>query len=134
MAVVECSRCRMKKSAFEIAAKLLQPEFVDTLKPDMKSKIQTTVRRKDTTEADEPKAPCPVCGADLPLSDLYCPKCKSKLPFDAFSGMHMKRDDWCECPECKSPASYVTMQTQKKCMLCGADVPNPVLVVNPHIV
>jgi WD repeat-containing protein 19 len=134
MAVVECSRCGMKKSAFEIATKLLQPEFIDTMKPDMKSKIQTTVRRKDTSEVEEEKAPCPVCAAELPISELYCPKCKSNLPFDAFSGMHMRRDDWCECPSCKSPASFTIMQTEKKCAMCGFDVENPQTIVNPHVV
>jgi WD repeat-containing protein 19 len=134
MAVVECSRCGMKKSAFEIATKLLQPEFIDTMKADMKSKIQTTVRRKDTSEVEEEKGPCPVCGAELPISELSCAKCKSNVPFDAFSGMHMKRDDWCECPSCKSPASFATMQTEKKCVMCGADVENPQIIVNPHVV
>jgi WD repeat-containing protein 19 len=133
MAVVECSRCGMKKSAFEIATKLLQPEFADSLKADMKSKIQTTVRRKDTSEVEEEKSPCPVCAAEVPISELSCGHCKSTLPFDSFSGMHMRRDDWCECPNCHAPASFAAMQVQKKCLLCGTEVPNPVLIVNPHI-
>jgi WD repeat-containing protein 19 len=133
MGVVECSRCGMRKSAFEIATKLLQPEYVDTLKPDMKSKIQTTVRRKDMSEIEEEKSPCPACGAEVPISELACGNCKSTLPFDSFTGMHMRRDDWCECPNCHAPASFATMQVQKKCMFCGSDVPNPVLIVNPSI-
>jgi WD repeat-containing protein 19 len=133
MAVVECSRCGMKKSAFEIATKLLQPEYEAKLKPDMLKKIQTTVRRKETAEAEEPKTKCPVCNTDLAISELYCGNCKSNLPFDGFSGMHMTREDWCECPACHWPASFATMQQEKVCALCGEQVPNPVLVVNPHV-
>ncbi|KAK8878274.1 WD repeat-containing protein 19 [Tritrichomonas musculus] len=131
MGVVECSRVGMKKSAFEIATKVLQPEYEGKVKPDVLKKIQTTVRRKDMSEIDEEKKKCPMCGFDLPMSELYCGNCKSNLPFDSFSGMHMVREDWCECPSCKFPCSYSAMQQEKKCPLCNADVPNPELIVNP---
>jgi WD repeat-containing protein 19 len=133
MGVVECSRCGMKKSAFEIATKLLQPEYESKLKPDMLKKIQTTVRRKETAEAEEPKTKCPACAAELAISELYCGNCKSNLPFDGCTGMHMTREDWCECPNCHWPASFAAMQQEKVCALCGEAVPNPVLIVNPHI-
>lgn len=133
MAVVECSRCGMKKSAFEIATKLLQPEFESKLKPDMLKKIQTTVRRRETAEIEEEKTKCPVCGFEVPISELYCGNCKSNLKWDSFSGMHMTREDWCECPNCQFPASFATMQQEKKCMLCGADVEKPELIVNPQV-
>ncbi|OHT11193.1 WD repeat protein [Tritrichomonas foetus] len=131
MGVVECSRVGMKKSAFEIATKVLQPEYEGKVKPDVLKKIQTTVRRKDMSEVDEEKAKCPVCGFDLAISELYCGHCKSNLPFDSFSGMHMTREDWCQCPSCKFPCSYAAMQQEKVCPLCNADVPNPELIVNP---
>ncbi|KAH0792506.1 WD repeat-containing protein 19 [Histomonas meleagridis] len=133
MGVVECSRAGMKKSAFKIATKLLQPEYEGQLKQDMLRKIQTTVRRKDTSEIEEEKTKCPVCGFDLPISELVCTKCKTSLPFDAATGMHMTREDWCECPKCGMPSSFALMQQDKKCMLCGEEVPNPQLIVNPKI-
>lgn len=131
MGVVECSRVGMKKSAFEIATKVLQPEYEGKVKPDVLKKIQTTVRRKDVSEIEEEKTKCPVCGFDLPISELYCGNCKSNLPFDSFTGMHMTREDWCQCPSCNFPASFSTMQQEKKCALCGNEVPNPELIVNP---
>ena len=134
MGVVECSRIGMKKSAFEIATKVLQPEYEGRVKPDVLKKIQTTVRRKDLTEIEEEKTKCPVCGVELPISDLYCGNCKSNLPYDTFTGMHMTHEDWCVCPHCSFPASFSTMQQERKCPLCNGEVPNPELVVNPNVV
>ena len=133
MGVVECSRVGMKKSAFEIATKVLQPEYEGKVKPEVLKKIQTTVRRKDMSEIEEEKTKCPVCGFEVPISELYCGNCKSNLKWDSFSGMHMTREDWCECPNCQFPASFATMQQEKKCMLCGADVEKPELIVNPQV-
>lgn len=45
----------MKKNAFDIATKVLQPEYEGKVKPDALKKIQTTVRRKDMSEIDEEK-------------------------------------------------------------------------------
>ena len=133
MGVVECSRVGMKKSAFEIATKVLQPEYEGKVKPEVLKKIQTTVRRKDMSEIEEEKTKCPVCGVGVPISELYCGSCKSNLPYDSFSGMHMVREDWCECPHCKFPCSFATMQQEKKCPLCGTNVDKPELIVNPQI-
>ncbi|OHS97492.1 WD repeat protein [Tritrichomonas foetus] len=133
MAVVECSRVGMKKSAFEIATKVLQPEYEGKVKPDVLKKIQTTVRRKDMSEVDEEKTKCPVCGFDVPMSELYCGNCKSNLPYDSLSGMHMTREDWCECPHCHFPASFSAMQQEKACPLCGTEIESPELIVNPQV-
>jgi hypothetical protein len=56
----------MKKSAFEIATKWLQPEDAETL-ADMKAKMQTTVRRKDLSEIEEEKTSCPACSTEVPF-------------------------------------------------------------------
>ena len=102
MGVVECSRVGMKKSAFDIAIKVLQQEYEGKVKPDVLKKIQTAVRRKDMSEIEEEKKKCPVRSFELLISEIYCGNCKSNLLFDSFSGMHMVREDWCECPSCKS--------------------------------
>jgi WD repeat-containing protein 19 len=133
MAVAELSRAGMKKSAFEIASMLLQPEFEGKLKPDVLKKIQTTVRRRDTTEAEEPVSPCPVCDRPLAVSELYCGNCKSNLPFDTFTALHMRRDDWCECPGCTHAASYAAMSRAKKCPFCEVEVPAPTAIVAPVV-
>jgi WD repeat-containing protein 19 len=133
MAVVECSRNGFKRSAYEIATKLLQPEYESKLKPDVKKKIQTTVRRRELDEAQEEVSKCPACGVDLAISELYCGQCKSAIPFCGFTGMHMVRDDWCECPHCTAPASFTLMQAERCCWVCGEKVPNPSIIVNPRI-
>jgi WD repeat-containing protein 19 len=132
MAVVECSRNGMKRSAYEIATKLLQPEYEPKLKPDVKKKIQTTVRRRELDEVAEEVTKCPACGVDLAMSELYCGQCKSNIPFCGFTGMHMIRDDWCECSVCGAPASFAIMQVEKQCYVCGAQQPNPTIIVNPR--
>jgi hypothetical protein len=52
------SRAGMKKTAFEIATKLLQPGYEAELRPNMLRKIQTTDRRKETSEVGEERAKC----------------------------------------------------------------------------
>lgn len=120
----------MNKSAYDIAVKVLQPEYEGKVKPEVLKKIQTTVRRKDTSEVEEEKKPCTSCGVDLPISELYCGSCKSNLPYDSFTGMHMLRDDFCVCPNCNFPCSYSSMLQAHVCPMCNADVPNPELIIN----
>lgn len=132
--VVECTKVGMKKSAYDAATKLIDPEYEGKIKPEIMKKIVLTVRRKDTTEAEEPKKPCPVCGADVPISELYCQTCKTNIPFDSITGMHMTKDDWCECPNCHFPASHSMMAEEKECPLCGEHIDAPELIQNPRII
>jgi len=131
--VAECSRVGMKRSAFECARKLVSPEYENKLPPDLMKRIMATIRHKDTSEIEEEKSPCPICGFDLPISELQCSNCKSHIPFDSLTGMHMKKDDWCECPHCHFPASHSIMAEVKECPLCNTPVPVPELVSNPKI-
>lgn len=133
MGVVECTRAGMKKSAYEIAVKLITPEYESKVKPDVMKKINTTVRRKDMSEVEEEKSKCPVCGFDLPISELYCGNCKSNVPFDSYTGMHMTREDWCECKNCSFPCSFSAMQQDNTCPLCGERNDHPELIVNPQV-
>lgn len=131
MAVVYCTKAGMKKSAYDIAVKVLQPEFQGKIKNDILKKIQTTVRKKNISEEiDEDKSPCPGCGVDLPISQLYCGNCKLNLHFDSFTGMHMVREDWCECPNCNFTCSFNLLVHNNICPMCNAKVENPQLITN----
>ena len=47
-----------------------------------KKKIELIVRKSDKTEEqEEPLTPCPVCGFQLPETELLCPDCKNQLPY-----------------------------------------------------
>lgn len=131
--VAECTRAGFKKSAYEAATKLISAEYETKVQPEIYKKIEQTVRRKNTEEADEPKTPCPVCSADVHISELYCGSCKSNIPFDTLTGMHMTKDDWFECPACHFPASHSRMCIAKKCPLCNERVEVPEIVKNPRI-
>jgi WD repeat-containing protein 19 len=131
--VAECTRAGLKKSAYEAAAKLIAPEYEAKVEPDLMKKIVATVRRKNLEEADEPKSKCPVCGADVPQSELYCGTCKSNIPYCSISGMHMTKEDWCECTRCHFPASHSLMAEEKKCPLCGEEIAVPERIANPRL-
>ena len=133
MGLVECYKVGMKKTAFEIGKKLLQPEYEGKMSSEMKKKVEKTVMRKNTDEIEEPVTKCPICGTSVPVSELVCGSCKSALPFDSLTGMHMTRDDWCECPKCHYPASYKLMCKERACPLCGESIPNPILISEPKI-
>lgn len=131
MAVVYCTKAGMKKCTYDIAVKVLQPEYQGIIKNDILKKIQTTVRKKNISEEiDEDKSPCPGCGVDLPISQLYCGNCKLNLHFDSFTGMHMVREDWCECPNCNFTCSFNLLVHYNICPMCNAKVENPQLITN----
>lgn len=130
MGIVYCGKSKMEKSAHEIAVKVLDSEYKDKVKTDILPKIQKTVRRNYNSEIDEETNPCPGCGANLPISELYCGKCKLILPFDTFTGMHMVKEDWCECPKCKFACSFKLLNEAHICPMCNAEVQNPVQITN----
>lgn len=131
MAVVYCTKAGMKKCTYDIAVKVLQPEYQGKIKNDILKKIQTTVRKKNISEEiDEDKSPCPGCAVDLPISQLYCGNCKLNLHFDSFTGMHMVREDWCECPNCNFTCSFNLLVHYNICPMCNAKVENPQLITN----
>jgi WD repeat-containing protein 19 len=132
-AVIELFQIGMKRSSFDAAVKLMTPEFQDQIKPDLLKKIQTIVRRKDQTEAEEPTTPCPVCGNELFISELYCGSCKSSLPSCSLTEMHFAKNYWCECPNCKFPASHLVMNEKKESSFCQEKIPVPEIIQNPKI-
>ncbi|KAM4900315.1 WD repeat-containing protein 19-like isoform 2-T2 [Sylvia borin] len=122
-AVIECHRAGLKNSAFSFAAMLMRPEYRSKIDPKYKKKIETMVRRRDTTETEEPTTACPYCAFQLPECDLLCPSCKNNLPYCIATGRHMVRDDWTVCPHCDFPALYSEfksmLQTENVCPMCS---------------
>ncbi|NWX33087.1 WDR19 protein, partial [Notiomystis cincta] len=122
-AVIECHRAGLKNSAFSFAAMLMRPEYRSKIDPKYKKKIETMVRRRDTTETEEPTTACPYCAFQLPECELLCPSCKNSLPYCIATGRHMVRDDWTVCPRCDFPALYSEfksmLQTENMCPMCS---------------
>ncbi|KAF2983128.1 hypothetical protein EK904_011178, partial [Melospiza melodia maxima] len=122
-AVIECHRAGLKNSAFSFAAMLMRPEYRSKIDPKYKKKIETMVRRRDTTETEEPTTACPYCAFQLPECELLCPSCKNNLPYCIATGRHMVRDDWTVCPHCDFPALYSEfknlLQTENVCPMCS---------------
>ena len=79
--VIECHRANLKNSSFSYAAMLVRPEYRSSIDLKYKKKIEMIVRKPDKTEEDEPLTPCPVCGFQLPETDLLCSDCKNQLPY-----------------------------------------------------
>nr|XP_021388853.1 WD repeat-containing protein 19 [Lonchura striata domestica] len=122
-AVIECHRAGLKNSAFSFAAMLMRPEYRSKIDPKYKKKIETMVRRRDTSEIEEPTTACPYCAFQLPECELLCPSCKNNLPYCIATGRHMVRDDWTVCPHCDFPALYTEfkslLQTENVCPMCS---------------
>ncbi|NXA79906.1 WDR19 protein, partial [Thryothorus ludovicianus] len=122
-AVIECHRAGLKNSAFNFAAMLMRPEYRSKIDPKYKKKIETMVRRRDTTETEEPTTACPYCAFQLPECELLCPSCKNNLPYCIATGRHMVRDDWTVCPHCDFPALYSEfqsmLQSENVCPMCS---------------
>ncbi|XP_015683891.1 WD repeat-containing protein 19, partial [Protobothrops mucrosquamatus] len=126
--VIECHRAGLKKSAFSFAAMLMRPEYRNQIDPKYKRRIETLVRRPDTSEGEgeEPTTPCPYCEFMLPECELLCPGCKNNLPYCIATGRHMARDDWTLCPRCEFPALYSDfknlLQSESVCPMCSEKV------------
>lgn len=79
--VIECHRAGLKNSSFSYAAMLMRPEYRNDIDLKYKRKIEMIVRKPDKTEEEEALTPCPVCGFQLPETELLCPDCKNNLPY-----------------------------------------------------
>ncbi|KAG8134871.1 hypothetical protein E2320_007947 [Naja naja] len=126
--VIECHRAGLKKSAFAFAAMLMRPEYRNKIDPKYKRRIETLVRRPDSSEGEgeEPTTPCPYCDFMLPECELLCPGCKNNLPYCIATGRHMARDDWSLCPRCEFPALCSEfknlLQSEGACPMCSEKV------------
>ncbi|KAK7929442.1 hypothetical protein WMY93_005837 [Mugilogobius chulae] len=122
-AVITCQRAGLKNSAFSFAAMLMRPEYRSDIDPKYRKRIETMVRRPDTSEVEEETTPCPFCGFQLPQNDLLCISCKNNLPYCIATGRHMLKEDWSVCPHCEFPALYsqfiLLLDTETVCPMCA---------------
>ncbi|GBG32352.1 WD repeat-containing protein 19 [Hondaea fermentalgiana] len=108
-AVIECHRGGLKKTAFEYASRLMQPEHRAELAGNYRTRIEAIVRRRGRSEladAEQGRSECPYTSEMIPDYDLTCPRTKNHIPFCVVTGRHMVADDWCVCPVSKMPALY----------------------------
>mmetsp|Transcript_838 Transcript_838/g.2234 ORF Transcript_838/g.2234 Transcript_838/m.2234 type:complete len:1438 (-) Transcript_838:93-4406(-) len=106
LAVIECSRAGLKKSAYSFATKLVSPDFRSKLDPKYSRKIEKMVRRPSLEEKAEETSPCPISGRQIALFSLECPTTRDPLPMCIISGRHLEREDFCLCPVSQMPALY----------------------------
>ncbi|ESO89539.1 hypothetical protein LOTGIDRAFT_218902 [Lottia gigantea] len=124
--VIECHRAGLKNSSFSYAAMLMRPEYRDQIDLKYKKKIEQIVRRPDKTEEEEPLTPCPVCGFQLPETDLLCPDCKNNLPYCIATGRHVVKEDLTACSVCDFPAIHTEfaslLETEESCPMCSEKI------------
>lgn len=136
--VIECHRAGLKNSSFSYAAMLMRPEYRNDIDLKYKRKIEMIVRKPDKTEEEEPLTPCPVCGFQIPETELLCPDCKNNLPYCIITGRHVLREDFCVCPSCEFPAlfsEYLKMlEVEETCPMCSERVikENIQKIQDPH--
>ncbi|KAH7831064.1 putative WD repeat-containing protein 19 [Monocercomonoides exilis] len=127
MTVMECHRAGLKKSAFEYASLLMQPQYHEQIDEKRKKPIeQIVLKSKSPVDCPEPFTPCPVCATHIPESCLLCSTCQSQIPMCIVSGLHMVRSDYCECPSCHYPfllsAAHAYFNGENGCPLCDASI------------
>ncbi|GFN82173.1 WD repeat-containing protein 19-like [Plakobranchus ocellatus] len=136
--VIECHRAGLKNSSFSYAAMLMRPEYRNEIDLKYKRKIEMIVRKPDKTEEEEPLTPCPVCGFQIPETELLCPDCKNNLPYCIITGRHILREDFCVCPSCDFPAVFSEflkmLEVEETCPMCSERVikENIQKIQDPH--
>jgi len=124
--VIECARAGLKKSAYDHAIKLMQPEHRPKIVTKVRKTIEKLVRRPPSKEEEDEVSPCCFCFFKLSNAQLNCPQCKNDLPFCTITGRHMVASDYSNCPECKMPALYSELMELTKenctCYICKAPI------------
>jgi len=104
----------------------MRPEYRNDIDLKYKRKIEQIVRKPDKSEEEEALTSCPVCGFQLPETELMCPDCKNNLPYCLVTGRHILREDFCVCPSCEFPAifsEYIKhLETDETCPMCSEKV------------
>mmetsp|Transcript_29922 Transcript_29922/g.80403 ORF Transcript_29922/g.80403 Transcript_29922/m.80403 type:complete len:508 (-) Transcript_29922:54-1577(-) len=129
--VIECHRSGLKKSAFEHACTIMQPENRTQVAPDYVKKIEHIVRKPDKAEEEEAMSPSPYDPATLvPVTVLECPTTKNIIPYCIVTGRHIVLHDLCVCPSCGFPAldsyfrKFIDSTEDKTCPMCTQTI-NP---------
>ncbi|CAK9101199.1 WD repeat-containing protein 19 (Intraflagellar transport 144 homolog) [Durusdinium trenchii] len=109
LAVIECQRAGLKKTAFEYASRLMRPEHRSDVEAKYRTRLEAIVRKRGKTEledVEDARSESPYASDMVCNFDLMCPRTKNHIPFCIITGRHMVLDDWCICPNSKLPALY----------------------------
>ena len=134
-AVMECMRAKLKWSGYQLALKLMHPDYRSKVDKKFKRKVEKLIRKrpKTNTEPKEPCSPCPHCMHPVAASALECPNCKNVIPYCIVSGLHMTPTDYSYCPKCKFPARYNSMMkyldVYDECPMCSVPLEKSMLEV-----
>jgi hypothetical protein len=83
-----------QNSAFSWATQLWQqPEYKAQLSEEHRKNVETILRKRDRTEAEEASSmsPCISCGENVLDDLLECPSCNVSMPFCIVTGYHITR-------------------------------------------
>jgi WD repeat-containing protein 19 len=124
--VVMTQKAGLKRSSYEYACQLMQPEYRNLVDGKVRKRIEQLVRRPVKEEKDEAVSACPFCQFEIPESQLDCSNCKNRIPFCCATGKHMVLSDWTACPQCQFPALFTPFVKQiaelKTCPMCERGV------------
>ena len=126
-AVAECTQAGLKQAAYKTSCTLVRPEYIDSVPPKFKKKVEAIARKPVKVEEEvEGLSPCPHCQFEIYETCLDCPKCKNNIPFCIASGKHMELKEWSECPSCKMCANYTdfkkVLEAEPICPMCEQQV------------
>uniref|UniRef100_A0A183C7E0 WD_REPEATS_REGION domain-containing protein n=1 Tax=Globodera pallida TaxID=36090 RepID=A0A183C7E0_GLOPA len=121
-AVITCTKAGLKKSAFNFASQLMQPSFRQKIDDNYKKKIELVVRKfgQNAPDMEEHNAPCPFCDGSVREFALGCPNCQATIPFCIFTGRHIVKTDFAQCPHCRFPGSFSEFKksADANCPMC----------------
>ncbi|CAD5215524.1 unnamed protein product [Bursaphelenchus okinawaensis] len=129
--VITCAKANLRKTAYELALKLIKPGYREKLDKKYKKNIETIVRKADNVE-DPPEimTSCPHCGHSVREFDLLCDGCKNTIPYCLVTGKHIIDSDFSLCSSCKMPGFCSELQklerSQEACLMCQSSVGSPV--------
>ncbi|KAK2708840.1 hypothetical protein QYM36_014460, partial [Artemia franciscana] len=105
-AVLECQRAGLRKSAYSIAAMLLNSKSKEQIDKKYKLKIENAARKppREEDQEDEDLTPCPYCGEMCFVTSLACEGCKNTIPMCIATGYHVTKHDLVVSPCCSFPA------------------------------
>uniref|UniRef100_A0A914HUV5 WD repeat-containing protein 19 n=1 Tax=Globodera rostochiensis TaxID=31243 RepID=A0A914HUV5_GLORO len=116
------SQPALKKSAFNFASQLMQPSFRQKIDDNYKKKIELVVRKfgQNAPDMEEHNTPCPFCAGPVREFALGCPNCQATIPFCIFTGRHIVKTDFAQCPHCRFPGSFSEFKksADANCPMC----------------
>lgn len=127
-AFIESVRANLTKDSYDYAVQLCQPSLRTQLDPKFKKKVELIVRKPptDLNDQEEVKFPCHHCLNMVEESHLTCDHCGKDMEFCIASGLHMFKEEWCECscgyPMLKSRAEKLISAGISNCTMCDVQL------------